>query len=188
MNNIISILKAALKGKNIKIQFVHETVETSPAYYNHETGIITININGAFKNSNGYDNIAAQTVLHELIHAITVETIKHSPELRSELEDLFNKVKQSARIAYEGVHPVYGLKDVYEFIAELSNENFVKSLQGIHTGSNRKELISMVIDFMRKVINKILTSINKKWQGTAYADAMELLMKAAFPQDFNIKL
>jgi hypothetical protein len=40
---------------------------------------------------------------------------------------------------------------------------------------------------MRKVINKILTIINKKWQGTAYADAMELLMKAAFPQDFDIK-
>ena len=186
MNNIISILKAALKGKHIKIQFVHEKVETSPAYYNHETGIITININGAFKNSNGYSNIAAQTVLHELIHAITVETIKHSPELRNELEILFNKVKTSARISYNN-HPVYGLKDIYEFLAELSNEDFVKSLQNIHTGSDRKELISMVIDFMRKVINKILTSINKQWKGTAYADAMEILMKAAFPEDFNIK-
>lgn len=186
MNNIISILKAALKGKNIKIQFVREKVETSPAYYNHETGVITINVNGAFKNSNGYNNIVAQTVLHELIHAITVETIKHSPELRNELEILFNKVKTSARISYNN-HPVYGLKDIYEFLAELSNEDFVKSLQNIHTGSNRKELISTIIDFMRKVINKILTSINKQWKGTAYADAMEILMKAAFPEDFNIK-
>ena len=85
MNNIISILKAALKDKNIKIQFVHETIETSPAYYDHETGIITININGAFKNSNGYDNIAAQAILHELLHAVTVDTIKRSPELRKQL-------------------------------------------------------------------------------------------------------
>lgn len=190
MNNIISILKAALKGKNIKIQFVHGTIEDSPAHYNHETGIITININGAFKNSNGYDNIAAQTVLHELIHAVTVETIKRSPELRSELETLFNKVKQSGNAHwhnYKNLDPVYGLTDIYEFIAELSNEDFVKSLQRIHTGSDRKELIPMIVDFMRKVINKILTSTNKQWKGTAYADAMDILMKAAFPEDFNIK-
>jgi len=45
----------------------------------------------------------------------------------------------------------------------------------------------MIVDFMRKVVNKILTSINKQWKGTAYADAMEMLMKAAFPEDFNIK-
>jgi hypothetical protein len=78
--------------------------------------------------------------LHELIHAVTVETIKHSPELRSELEMLFNKVKTAARASYGNNHPIYGLKDIYEFLAELSNEDFVKTLQNIHTGSDKSVL------------------------------------------------
>jgi hypothetical protein len=55
-------------------------------------------MNGVFVNSNGFDNVVAQTLLHELLHAVTVETIKHSPQLRSELESLFNKVKNSAAV------------------------------------------------------------------------------------------
>ena len=140
MRNIMNVLWYALKNRTIKIEFVENSYKDSPAYYNHETGVIVMNINGAFVNSNGYSNIAAQTLLHELLHAVTVDTIKHSPDLRKQLQTLFNKVKQSAGVAYNGQEDAYGFTDMYEFLAELSNEDFVKTLQNIHTGSDKSIL------------------------------------------------
>jgi hypothetical protein len=49
-------------------------------------------------------------------------------------------------------------------------------------------LLSLAISLIKKVINRILSRINKDHKGTAYADAMEFLVKAAFPEQFNIKI
>jgi hypothetical protein len=71
-------------------------------------------------------------------------------------------------------------------LAELSNEEFVNILQNIHTATGEKSLFGRVLDFLRKVANEILSSVNKNYRGTAYADTMELLLKSALPDQFKI--
>lgn len=186
--DLLNVIYAALKDSGVKIQFVENSFRDAPAYYNHQTGVITVNTNGVFVNSNGFDNVVAQTLLHELLHAVTVETIKHSSQLRSELESLFNKVKDSAAVKAYMAQRQYGLTDIYEFLAELSNESFVDILKKVYTGSETKSLFNKAIDFLKKVANSVLSHINKKWNGTAYADAMEILLKASLPQAFNVNI
>jgi predicted SprT family Zn-dependent metalloprotease len=60
--------------------------------------MIVMNINGVYKNSNNHSNVVAQTLLHELLHSVTVETVKRSPELRNELQHLLDKVRNSAEV------------------------------------------------------------------------------------------
>jgi hypothetical protein len=68
--------------------------------------------------------------MHELLHAVTVETINGNEELKSKLENLLSKVKKA--LGEEAKD--YGLTDIYEFLAELSNIKFVEKLQEIKTG------------------------------------------------------
>ena len=188
MRDVCNILWYALKHRTIKIQFVENSYKDSPAFYDHETGIITVNINGAFINSNGYSNIAAQTILHELLHAVTVDTIKHSPELRQQLQKLFDRVKDHGGYSiFDGRNDTYGMTDMYEFLAELSNEDFVKTLQNISYVSD-KSLLQTIYEFIKTVAAKILSRVLKEHRGTAYADAMEILVKAALPKGFKLEL
>ena len=186
INNIIKLLAAIFKNKTINIKFADDWYNESPAYYDHEHNMIVMNINGVYKNSNNHSNIVAQTLLHELLHSVTVETVKRSPELRNELQHLLDKVRNSAEVKQLMAQGQYGLTDIYEFLAELSNEEFVRILQNIHTGTEGKSLLNNVVDFLKKVANQILSFVNAKHRGTAYADAMELLVKASLPQEFNI--
>lgn len=181
---ISNILYFALRNKEIKIQFINSTDKEFAAIYDYETGVITVNKEGIFVNPSNYENAAAQTILHELLHSVTVDVIKRSPELRAELQSLFDTVKQSAHIVFYGQHPVYGLKDIYEFLAELSNEKFIESLKAIDT--SRDNIVSQIKEFLHKIIDKILSPINKKYNGTAYADAMNILAKAVFADDLGI--
>jgi len=98
IKHLVNLLSAVFKNKKVNLKFVDGWYNENPAHYDHETNTIVLNINGIYNNSNGFNNIVAQTLLHELIHAATVETIKHSPELRKELETLFDRVKNSAYV------------------------------------------------------------------------------------------
>ena len=190
MNLVISVLKTALRGKRISFSFTSKLPIGTAARYDHFSNTIFISKQAAFRNDNRYRDQLAQTILHELLHAITVQTIQHSPELRQELERLLEFVKKTlGSDANE-----YGLTDIYEFLAELSNEEFIKKLQQIDTNSEKKPylpergIINRIREFIIRVINRTLRYINQKHRGTAYADAMELLLKSVFPQDFKINL
>lgn len=192
LKDVAEILQNALQDSGISIQFVNYLQEGEAAHYDYFTNTVKISRSAAFRNDSGLTNVVAQTVLHELIHAATVNTIQHNSELKSQLQNLLDKVKSSVQSEYYDrngqLKSVYGLTDIYEFLAELSNENFVKLLQGVRTDTDRKDLLSLAISLIKKVINNILSRINKDHKGTAYADAMEFLVKAAFPEQFNIKL
>ena len=188
IKDVVNVVKQALKGHSINIQFVNHIDGGIAAQYNYFANTITISRSSVFRNDNGMSNVVSQTLLHELIHAVTVNTIQRSPELRQQLQNLFNKVKNSSVVAYYNAEHNYGLTNMYEFLAELSDKNFVDLLQNIHTGSERKSLISQIKDFIHKVVNKIFTRINAHHLGNAYADAMEMFVKAALPGDFDIDI
>ena len=72
---VAAIIKHALDGSNISIQFVNYFPDDSASSYDTFTNIIKISRTAAFRNDNGLTNVVAQTVLHELIHAATIYTI-----------------------------------------------------------------------------------------------------------------
>ena len=69
----------------------------------------------------------------------------------------------------------YGLSDIYEFLAELSNINFVHKLQQIKVDKKDTTFFQRVRSFVNEVIRKIALSIGVH-KNTAYEDAMDLLM------------
>lgn len=187
---IVSILKEAFRNKTIYFSFTNTLPDSVGARYDYFSNTIFINSNASFRNESEYEDQLAQTILHELLHAATVQTIQHSPELKSELENLLNTVKTALGEDAKD----YGLTDIYEFLAELSNEQFIKKLASIKTNSEKKNyvsergLLNSVVEFIKKVINRALRHVNQNHRGTAYADATELLLKAVFPKQMNVQL
>lgn len=183
---IIDILSKALSKANISIVVTNANIKKA-AYYNHNNKTIYINKNAAFNNDLGTTNNLVQTLMHELLHAVTVQSIKYNKEIYNELNSLLNKVKKSLGEQAKD----YGLTDVFEFVAELSNPDFVRKLRNIKTGSDRKQVVNIIkkiYDVIKESINRFLFAVNQHHRGTAYADAVELLLKATFPERFNLEL
>lgn len=180
---IAKAIAKALKGKHISFEFTTSLPLDTAARYDAYRHVVQINNYAIFRNDNDYSNSLTQTIMHELLHAVTVETINGNEELKSKLENLLSKVKKA--LGEEAKD--YGLTDIYEFLAELSNIKFVEKLQEIKTGKKDISFFQKVRNFINEVIKTIATSIGVH-KNTAYEDAMDLLMQSMFPQDFKLKV
>jgi predicted SprT family Zn-dependent metalloprotease len=94
------------------------------AHYDYLSNTIRINPRAIFRNDSRTNNAAIQTIMHELVHAVTVETLKNSSILRKEAQELLDQVKDA--LGEDAKY--YGLSNIYEFLAELTSEDFVKKL------------------------------------------------------------
>lgn len=179
---IVDILKAAIKNSSISIKFTENLPNNIGARYTHFDKTISINTNVFFRNESRFNTNLTQTLLHELLHAATVQTIQHSEELKNELQSLLNTVKKQIGTSTN----IYGLTDIYEFLAELSNEQFVEQLKQVQV--KNKSIFNSIYNFLAKVISKMLPKQLSKYNGTAYTQAMDLLLKSTLPEKFNITL
>lgn len=182
-DTIINIISDAIKNKNIRLVFTSAMPASIAAKYNYKENIVYINSNAIFRatGDNRVDNIAA-TVMHELIHAITVDALYKNSELMQEAEKLLECVRNS-HVGY-----LYGFQDIYEFFAELSNHTFVDALKRVkyNTGTS---VYARIKDMIVGVLDKFLNSVRRnKLKNTAYDAAMKLLVAAAFPEDFGFNL
>ena len=180
---IAKAIAKALKGKHISFEFTTSLPLNIAARYDAYRHVVQINSYATFRNDNNYSNSLTQTIMHELLHAVTVETINGNEQLKSKLERLLSEVKKA--LGEEAKD--YGLTDIYEFLAELSNIKFVEKLQEVKTGEKDISFFQKVRNFINKVIKTIATSIGIH-KNTAYEDAMDLLMQSMFPQDFKLKV
>ena len=180
---IADAIAKALKGKHISFEFTTSLPLNIAARYDAYRHVVQINSYATFRNDNNYSNSLTQTIMHELLHAVTVETINGNEQLKSKLEHLLSEVKKA--LGEEAKD--YGLTDIYEFLAELSNIKFVEKLQEVKTGEKDISFFQKVRNFINKVIKTIATSIGIH-KNTAYEDAMDLLMQSMFPQDFKLKV
>ena len=180
---IADAIAKALKGKHISFEFTTSLPLNTAARCDAYRHVVQINSYATFRNDNNYSNSLTQTIMHELLHAVTVETINGNEELKSKLENLLSEVKKALGEDAKD----YGLSDIYEFLAELSNINFVHKLQQIKVDKKDTTFFQRVRSFVNEVIRKIALSIGVH-KNTAYEDAMDLLMQSMFPQDFKLKI
>lgn len=146
--------------------------------------IIYVNPNAAFINTNNYKNSVTQTILHEVLHAITEDTINRNAELYNQIDRLRKEViKELGNDAN-----IYGLKNVHEFMAELSNMQFIEKLKTVKTEKRDQTFFQKVKHMVHEIARVILGSVVKDYNGTAYADAMEMLVKSVFPEEYKLPL
>ena len=176
---VSQILAQALKGKNIKLKFVNSLPKNTSARYDNVNKIVEINKNARFRSTDGRLDQLTPTILHELIHAVTVESIQHSPSLRKELEDLLEVVRSKT---YKNT---YGTTDIYEFLAELSNYSFTEHLKTIQYDNSN--IYVKVKNLLKRLFKEFLSHVKiTKTDNTAYSAAMTILMKSVFPNEFDV--
>ncbi len=64
------------------------------AKYSSKTHTVYINKNAKYNNENGFTNSLAQTVVHEMLHAVTVEALDHNRAFRKRAENLLASLKE----------------------------------------------------------------------------------------------
>ncbi len=126
-----------------------------------------LNSQGRYTNGNVYINkyakiSKAQILLHELIHSITLDSLKNNEsKYYKEISDLYNKyirplTKTSAYGEVTG--DFYGVKNIFEFVAEaFTNREFQEKLNTIIIDRNVsvwKKLLDIFMDLLGIPVNK----------------------------------
>lgn len=135
----------------------YEIVDNLPggeaAHYDRVDKVIRINKNANFRNESKSTTPEVQTIIHEMLHAVTEHAIRNDSRIRKSFTDLYQKTKKALGKDAQD----YGLSDVYEFVAELSNAQFVEKLKSIQY--NRKQtLFEKIKQAIKKIYSQIFTS------------------------------
>lgn len=182
--SIVRIIGSLVHTLGIRVGFSDTLPSDIAAKYDANTKTIWITTkNVGFVNTNKYENTIIQTVMHELLHAITEEAINHNQALYDEIDTLRRKViKELGDDA-----KIYGLTDVHEFIAELSNMDFIEILKRIKA-DKKLNMFQKILHTISAALNALLGRVINKNDGTVYSEAMQLLLKAAYPKEYKLPL
>lgn len=135
----------------------YEIVDNLPggeaAHYDRISKVIRINKNANFRNESQSQTPEIQTIVHEMLHAVTEHAISNDSRIRKSFIDLLNKTKKAlGKDASD-----YGLSDVYEFVAELSNAQFVEKLKSIQY-TRKQTLFEKIKQAIKKIYSQIFTN------------------------------
>lgn len=141
------------KQTGITYEIVGNLPGGEAAHYDRVDKVIRINKNANFRNESKSTTPEVQTIVHEMLHAVTEHAIRNDSRIRKSFTDLYQKTKKAlGKDASD-----YGLSDVYEFVAELSNAQFVEKLKSIQY--NRKQtLFEKIKQAIKKIYSQIFTS------------------------------
>lgn len=135
----------------------YEIVDNLPggeaAHYDRISKVIRINKNANFRNESQSQTPEIQTIVHEMLHAVTEHAINNDSRIRKSFIDLLNKTKKA--LGEEAKD--YGLSNVYEFIAELSNAQFVEKLKSIQY-TRKQTLFEKIKQAIKKIYSQIFAS------------------------------
>lgn len=135
----------------------YEIVDNLPggeaAHYDRASKVIRINKNANFRNESQSQTPEIQTIVHEMLHAVTEHAISNDSRIRKSFIDLLNKTKKE--LGEEAKD--YGLSNVYEFIAELSNAQFVEKLKSIQY-ARKQTLFEKIKQAIKKIYSQIFAS------------------------------
>lgn len=141
------------KQTGITYEIVDKLPGGEAAHYDRADNVIRINKNARFRNESKSQTPEVQTIVHEMLHAVTEHAIYNDSRIRKSFTDLYQKTKKALGKDAQD----YGLSDVYEFVAELSNAQFVEKLKSIQY--NRKQtLFEKIKQAIKKIYSQIFTS------------------------------
>ena len=141
------------KQTGITYEIVNNLPGGEAAHYDRVDKVIRINKNANFRNESKSTTPEVQTIVHEMLHAVTEHAIHNDSRIRKSFTDLYQKTKKALGKDAQD----YGLSDVYEFVAELSNAQFVEKLKSIQY--NRKQtLFEKIKQAIKKIYSQIFAS------------------------------
>ena len=131
-------------------------------------------------NFRGKDGSADITILHELIHAATIQKIKDNSDVAESagrlLELTRRKLEEKYGVSWEELKrsnedKYYGLTNVYEFFAELySNSRFIEELATLEAEGNTKP-VNILKGIVNWLLNLFAKFSNVKLNKTLYEQA-----------------
>lgn len=147
---------------NVEIFYVERgSKETGSAgSYVHKYNSIIIYGDADFYSKDGS---ADNTIIHEIIHAATINTLMANPEAYESAQRIFDSAVKQLSEKY-GVSKdqllldrrFYGLTNVYEFFAELySNAAFIRELSTLEAEGSYKP-----VSFLKGIVNWLLSLFN----------------------------
>lgn len=168
---------------NINIKLVADNNGNYSAKYDHNTKTIIVNSARSFDNENGFNNLLIQTLVHEMIHAVTVDALQKSKLLRERAERLLSELKKQ----FNNDPDIQGIQDVYEMVAELSNDEFIKKLQQIQYSTN-ETWFDKVRRFISTVIRHYLRKIGLQYKNTAYSELANIFVQSAYGKKTGLQM
>lgn len=141
------------KQTGITYEIVNNLPGGEAAHYDRVDKVIRINKNANFRNESKSTTPEVQTIVHEMLHAVTEHAIRNDSRIRKSFEDLLEKTRK--RLGKDSQY--YGIKDVYEFVAELSNAQFVETLKSIQY-TRKQTLFEKIKQAIKKIYSQIFTS------------------------------
>ncbi len=185
---ILSILKDINKTSpglfnSINIRRVADRTGNYSAKYDSNTRTIIINVAKSFGNENNFKNALVQTLTHEMIHAITVEALQRSKILRAKAEKLLSKLKEQ----FNNDPSIQGLQNVYEMVAELSNDEFINKLKQVQYDT-KQTWLDKIKSFISRLISRYLQSIGIQYNNTAYKELVDIFVQASYSKQIGLEL
>lgn len=153
-------LKKLKLSENSTIYLIDGVNENTAAFLYPPTNDIYV-----YTKSNFKGGLADNSILHEIIHSYTFQKLKHNPEGRQKLEQLFVKAKQVILNKYPN-SDFYGLTNADEFLTEgLTNPDFIAVLSEIPIDKKETILeafVYFVLDILgigNKGVNSIFSEL-----------------------------
>ena len=168
---------------NINIKLVADNNGNYSAKYDHNTKTIIVNSARSFDNENGFNNLLIQTLVHEMIHVITVDALQKSKPLRERAERLLSELKKQ----FNNDPDIQGIQDVYEMVAELSNDEFIKKLQQIQYSTD-ETWFDKVRRFISTIIRHYLRKIGLQYKNTAYSELANIFVQSAYGKKTGLQM
>lgn len=163
----VEMLQTALEGSKVKFDPKMKFDSNYVLGLSYPDGRIGINVNSPYA---GNTEEVYRTLLHETVHAATRYKIDKDSNLRDELTDVLNYIKEQAKV--DGAKH-YGLTNVHEMVAEIfSNKEFFDYLKTMKVGKDsviKKIILSIVAAFSQsgKIVKKVNDSKEKDLNNVA---------------------
>ena len=108
-----------------------------------------------FRNNANLNDYVAQTILHELVHYYTYDALHNSSQLRQEAEELRHYIIDKLGDKADE----YGLTDIYEMLAELTNVDFINKLKSVEMPERKLNAILQKIKrFLKHALSKVFNA------------------------------
>lgn len=153
----------------VRIGYSMKNGELAKTVTDGEASVIFINPNELNQVSKGY---VGTTIMHELVHAITVDIIDH-PKTQADFEfvkanrDIFNKIAKS--IPHLEVHSrnvidgMYALTNEKEFAACFASDPIIRAqICGLAEKIDRLNRKSNILSHLKKLVNLITKAFSKR--------------------------
>lgn len=186
MGPLLDIIKQTIGDRNIVLKIVDNLEDGVSAKYSYDgTGesklshTITLSRNAVYQDFLKNSGNISQSLMHELIHAITVDALINNSKLRDQLESIRSQfIKYNKSFKYN-----YANKNIYEFIAELSNPSLVRAMQQApyrKTTLGKESILDAIKRIFKDIFDSIFGNIVSKYRikDTLYKQALQVFMSS----------